>query len=95
MTKPRGARRCPGCSDSRGGRAPREFYGDVADWAKLAHAKGWPVYEYIREQASLWGRTNPSTDTIRRWIRRAETEKFLKPGEIRAPRKTQGKKETR
>lgn len=68
------------------GRAPREFYRDVATWARQAHAGGLPVYEYVREQATQWGRVNPVTDTIRRWIRRAEIEGFLTPGEIRAPK---------
>jgi hypothetical protein len=71
----------------RRGRAPREFYRDVAEWARHARTKGLPVYAHIAEQAPLWGRVDPSRDTIRRWLRRAETEEFLRPGEIRAPRK--------
>lgn len=68
---------------ARRGRAPREFYRDVADWARDARTQGWPVYAHVADQSARWGRIDPSTDTIRRWIRRAEDEGFLSPGEIR------------
>jgi hypothetical protein len=70
----------------RRGRAPREFYRDVATWARDGRARGL-VYAHVAEQAATWGRIEPSRDTIRRWIRRAEAEGFLTPGEIRAPHK--------
>lgn len=68
---------------TRRGRMPAAFYEDVARWAREGRSKR-SVYAHIQEQAVAWGHSEPSRDTVRRWIRRAEAEGFLTPGEIRA-----------
>jgi hypothetical protein len=68
---------------ARRGRMPVAFYEDVAKWARAGRTRR-SVYAHIQEQSAAWGHRNPSRDTIRRWIRRAEAEEFLTPGEIRA-----------
>lgn len=69
---------------TRRGRMPVAFYRDVAKWARKARTEHLAVYAHIQEQSTSWGHSSPSRDTVRRWIRRAEAEGFLTPGEIRA-----------